>query len=216
MAKTRSLDEAMDKYKGGGGGFFGLENDKDTAVVRMLVGKELVPEEDWFVVHEIEVEGKKRWAQCTEESDCEFCRSGNKPQIKLFLQLVDEKDGETKVWERGRKFIPKITGLQSRYGALYNRLAEIQRNGKKGDTGTTYEIYPMDKDDKFDADKAAETKQKLLSEVDGNGLILRMSRDNMLLAIQGKYVPPKGDGQQQSNNSAPITRRENRQGADVF
>ena len=211
MAKSTSLDSALEKYKGGGGGFFGLSDDKDTAVVRFLIGKELVPEEDWFVAHEIEVEGKKRWAQCTEEGDCPLCKSGIKPQIKLFLQLEDGRDGEVKVWERGRKFIPKMTGLQTRAGALYTRKYEVERNGKKGSTDTTYEIYPMDPDNAMTEDQMLEKKGKLLSELDKNGLILRMSHENMVLAAKGQYTLPKSDGSTQ-----PSVRKETRQGSDVF
>lgn len=225
MAKTRSLDDAMDKYKGSGGGFFSLEDDKDTAVVRFLIGSELVPEEDWFVVHPIQIDGKKRWMQCTEEGDCPGCRQ-SKPQIKVFAQLEDS-EGEIKVWERGRKFVPTLTKQISNNGPLYNRLYEVERNGVKNDTNTKYELYAMDPDGVYTPELVAEKKQTLLSERDKNGLVLNLSHDNMVLAIQGKYVPPKEpkDGEEstggQSNNSSGQTQtrpreRTVRSSEDVF
>lgn len=229
MAKQRNLNDAMETYKGnGGGGFFSLTNDKDTALVRFLVGSELVAEEDWFVVHPIEIEGKKRWLQCTEEGDCPGCRV-NKPQIKLFLQLEDTKDGEVKVWERGRNFVSKVTGIITRNGPMYNRLYEIERNGKKGDTATTYELYGTDRDDKCTYEQMMEKKQKLLGEKDKNGLVLNLSYDNMVLAMQGKFIPPKSEksenessssssSRSSSSESRPVTRRErsNSSAEDVF
>jgi len=224
MAKKRNLDDALEAYKGGGAGFFSLVNDKDTAVMRILVGESLVAEEDWFVVHEIQVDSKKRYVQCTEEEDCEGCLK-NKPQIKLFLQLEDPKTSEITVWERGRTFIPKINDKITSNGPLYNRLYEIERNGIPNDPKTFYELYGYDRDG-ITFEQMCERKQKLLGEKDKNGLVLNLSRDNMRLAMQGKFSPPKsedsgtdqspGDSAPSQNN--PVQRRErtSRAAEDVF
>lgn len=144
--KRRNLAEALEKYKSSGNNdFFTLENDKDTATVRFLYGSN-EEDLDWYPVHQVEIGGKKRWALCPETSDCPLCRAGVKVQLKIFLQLQDDRDGKVKTWERGQKFIPKIIGMMQRYGALYTRKIEVERQGKKGDTSTDYALYPLDPD----------------------------------------------------------------------
>jgi hypothetical protein len=44
-------------------------------------------------------------------------------------------------WERGKKFGSKLTSIVSRYPNTVSHIFEIERNGKAGDTQTTYEIY---------------------------------------------------------------------------
>ena len=51
------------------------------------------------------------------------------------------------VWERGKKFFSKISSTLSRYAnentPVVSQVYEIERLGAKGDTQTTYEIYPV-------------------------------------------------------------------------
>lgn len=180
MAKMKDLNAALQKFQTTGqkGAFFSLANDKDSAVVRFLVGAELKAEKDWFIVHQVEVEGIKRWVQCSEEHDCPLCLAGNKPQLKIFLQLVDSRDGLLKTWERGNTFIPKIQGLMNKYGNLYERKFEVERHGKKGDQKTTYEVYPLDKDG-VNVDELPE-KQNLLGS-----FVLQKSHAEMKQMISG-------------------------------
>lgn len=184
--RKRNLAEALEKYKGSGNNdFFQLENDKDTAVVRFLYG-DSEEDLDWYPVHPVEIGGKKRYVLCTEEADCPLCQANNRVQLKLFLQLVDDKDGKVKTWERGQKFIPKILGLMNRYGALYTRKFEVERNGKKGDTGTTYELYNFDPDDvKWDE---LPEKQELVGP---QGFVLELSNEDMEAVADGtfKFTP---------------------------
>jgi hypothetical protein len=192
MAKVTDLTQALNKYKGGSTdktSFFSLENDKDSAVVRFLHGSELVAERDWFIVHQVDVNGKKRWVQCLEESNCPLCLSGNRPQLRLFLQIVDSRDGQLKVWERGQTFVQKIVGLMAKYGSLYERPFEVQRFGKKGDTKTTYEIYPLDKDGKTRLDFPESIDLK-------GGLIMSKTVDEMRALLAGDVEPdirPRGN-----------------------
>lgn len=180
--KVKSLEEAMERYGNSDrNDFFSLKNDGDTAVVRFLYGGE--EDLEWYIVHQVEIEGKKRWVQCPETSDCPLCKSGNKPQIKLFLQLLDDKDGKVKTWERGKKFIPKILGIINRYGNLYSRKFEIQRNGKAGSTDTTYELYPLDPDSIKLED--LEERQELLGV---NGFILQKEQEDLVKIAQGTYT----------------------------
>ena len=106
------------KYQGGNnGGYFTLSDDGDSATVRFLYNQPDGSDIDFFLVHEVEIEGKRRYVSCNAVDedgnmhldDCPLCKSGNKPKEKLFLQLVDENDLNTvKVWERGSKFVAKI------------------------------------------------------------------------------------------------------------
>ena len=191
LGRTRSLNDAMEKYKASGNNdFFFLKEDKEAAVVRFLHTNE--DDLDWYVVHAIEIGGKKRYVQCTEEGDCPLCASGNRPIIKIFIQLVDSRDGKTKTWERGQNFVPKVLGLINRYGDLNNRPYEVERNGKKGDTATTYETYPLEKDGK---EVNLPERQTLLGE---NGFVLQKSHLEMTQILNGTYVyepvqnPPAG------------------------
>lgn len=207
MGKMTDLNAALDKFKtSDNNSFFGLKNDKDAAEVRILVGEELVKDEDWFVVHEVEINGKKRWVQCTEEGDCPLCVSGNKPQLKLFLQLVDKRDGKVKTWERGQKFIPKIIGMINKYGSLAARPFEIERHGKAGSTDTTYEVYPLDKDGKTLKDFP--DKQELLGE---SGFILQKSASDMQRIADGKFKP-----EETKVDTPPRERRRSPEGGEVF
>lgn len=217
--KIRNLKDAMDKYESqGNNSFFTLKDDKDTAIVRFLhEGEEDL---DWYICHQAEINGKKRWVQCTEESNCPLCRAGNKPQLKLFLQLVDSRDGQTKTWERGQKFIPKVLGLIDRYGDLCNRNYEIERMGKKGDTKTDYALYNLDKDDKTLADLPE--RQKLA--VDDKSFILVLDHEAMTQVAEGSYVVPSSgnnNNQQSSSSSSRRSeeqpqRRETKKGSDIF
>lgn len=128
-----------------GNEFFSLKNDMDCARVRFLYDNE--EELDTFIVHEVELAGKKRYVDCL-QSNCPLCQSGNRPKLKLFLQLYDEAEKKVKTWERGQKFIATILGLFGKYGPLVNREYEVERHGAKGSTSTTYAVYALDKDNK--------------------------------------------------------------------
>lgn len=203
MGKNRDLNAALEKYKGGGNDFFCLKEDKDTAVVRFLYDTKDINDLDWFVVHQVEINGKKRWVLCTEEGDCPLCAAGMRPQVKLFLQLFDEKEGKVCTWERGRDFVAKMGSLMNRYGSLIKRPYEVERNGKKGDTKTKYELYALDEDGKKLEDFP--DKQQL---VDGAyGFVLELTNDEMTDVVNGTYTVPKR-GEQQPEKPVIPTRRE--------
>lgn len=226
----RDIEEAAEQYKGNGGEFFKLENDKDAEVVRFLIEEDLEFDDDWFIVHQADIEGKKRWVRCPETSDCPMCSAFGKPQLKLFLQLITKSDGKRKMWERGNTFVPKIKGLISKYGDLCNRPYEIQRNGKPNDTKTTYEIYPLDRDDKTLQDIPVE-KQVLLGAY-GEGFVLNLSAEDMDDVVKGRYRPEgssnAGNGRgserggrdnrggREERREAPPERRREKSGSDIF
>ena len=143
--------EQADNYGGqGGGGFFSLKNDHDTARVRFLYNS--IDDVEGFAVHQVEIDGKKRWVNCLREygepvDACPMCKSGSFTTVKYFVPLYNVDTGAIVVWERGKKFGAKLSSLCSRYPNLVSHIFEIERVGAKGDTNTTYEIYEVGSDD---------------------------------------------------------------------
>lgn len=145
---ARFTANEVDNYGGqGGAGFFSLKNDGDVARVRFMYNS--IDDVEGLSVHQIEVNGKKRYVNCLRAYNdpidkCPFCKDGRPVSAKLFIPLYDENDGRVKIWERGKKFFSKISGLCSRYSNLVKYAFEIERHGKAGDTSTSYEIFPVD------------------------------------------------------------------------
>lgn len=195
--------DTVDKYGGqGGAGYFSLKDDKDVARVRFLYNS--IDDVEGYAVHQVEVDGKKRWVNCLREYNqpidtCPFCREKKRVQAKLFVPLYNIDEEKEQVWERGKKFFAKITSVCARYasnGNLVSHIFEIERNGKKGDTSTTYEIYEIEKDDTT-MDDMPEVPDPIGS------VILDKSADDMEFYLENGYFPPTGD-------DAPVRRRASR------
>lgn len=180
--KSRSLLEAYEKHKSTGNNeFFTLQNDKDSAIVRFLYSD--LEELDWFIVHEVDIAGKKRWVQCSEEPDCPLCASLGRPQLKLFIQLVQKgKEGTVMTWERGQRIIPQLQDLFQKHGDLTQHIFEIERNGKKGDSNTTYKIYHIS-ESKIDINDLPQ-KQVFLAP---DGFVLQKNHTEMKQILEGNY-----------------------------
>jgi len=134
----------------GGGGFFGLKNDGDVARVRFMYNG--IEDVEGYAVHEIELDGKKRYVNCLREynqpiDDCPFCRDHKFQTVKLYVPIYNLDEEKVQVWERGKKFFAKLSSLCSRYDNLVSHIFEIERHGKPGDTSTSYEIYEVEQDD---------------------------------------------------------------------
>ena len=128
----------------GGGGFFSIKNDKEVAHVRFLYGG--IDDVEGKSVHEVELNGKKRYVNCLREYGdpvdvCPFCKAGKFNQVKYFVPLYNMDTDTIQTWERGKKFGAKLTSMCSRYPNTVAHTFEIERNGRAGDTQTTYEIY---------------------------------------------------------------------------
>lgn len=202
MAKI-SLQDSGKFTQGGAGGFFTLADDGDIAKVRFLYEEEDGSDVDYYVVHEVEIDGKKRYVNCLavdeeghiHKEDCPLCQEKYKMQEKLFLQLYNSDKGEVQVWERGKNFVKKILSYINRYGSLCAQEFEIERKGKKGDTSTTYEFFAM-KEDGMTLDKFEHEKQELLG-----GLILDCTMDDMYDILDGVYKIPGSDDNSNNNSS---------------
>lgn len=130
--------------------YFSLKDDGDVARVRFMYDS--VEDVEGHAVHEVEVDGKRRYVNCLRSynepiHNCPFCASGKFQLAKLFVPIYDVDSGTIKVWGRGKRFFAKINGLCARYPHLCSHIFEIERHGKKGDTSTTYEIFEVERDD---------------------------------------------------------------------
>lgn len=204
MAKI-SLANSGKYSSGATNDFFTLADDGDIARVRFLYEEPDGSDVDYFLVHEVEVDGKKRYAACLavddegnlHPDDCPLCQAGYKRIEKLFLQVYVEDEDKVKTWDRGKTFVSKIMTYINRYGSLVAQPIEIERRGKKGSTNTTYEMFPLEKDGKTVADFPE--KQDLLGT-----FILDLTPDECYQVLDGTYVLPGSN----SSNSGGATRRE--------
>lgn len=141
-----------DKYGGqGGGGYFSLKNDRDTA--RVVFPFNGIEDVRGYSVHQVEVNGKKRYVNCLHEygqpkDDCPFCAAGKFTLAKYFIPVYNVDEDRIQTWERGKQFGDRLSSICARNPDLVTHGFEIERIGKKGDTKTTYDIYSdRDNDD---------------------------------------------------------------------
>lgn len=185
MARFRA-DEAEHYGGQGGAGYFSLKNDKDTAQVRFMYNS--VDDITGYAVHEVEIDGKKRYVNCPREYNqpldaCPFCAKKKFTTVKLFIPIYNIDQDRVQIWERGKKFIGRISSLCARYPNTVSQIFEIERNGQKGDTQTSYEFYPIEKDDT--------TLDDLPEVPDPIGtLVLDKSTDDMEFYLENGYFPP--------------------------
>lgn len=207
MARFTAQD--ADKYGGkGGAGFFSLKGDGDSAVVRFLYND--VDDVEGYAVHEVEIDDKKRYVNCLRDynspiDDCPFCRAKKYQIAKLFVPLYNEDEQKVQVWERGKKFFAKISGICSRYNKapIFQQTFEIVRNGKPGDKQTSYEIYRTE-----DAiDKDARLDDYDMPEILG-GTILDKSAEDMEFYLDAGYFPPEEDEDEAPRRSSSSRRRD--------
>lgn len=147
---ARFTADTAENYGGQGGhGFFSLKNDKDVAKVRFLYNT--IEDVMGFAVHQVEVNGKKRYVDCKREynepvDNCPFCKDGRFQQAKIFIPVYDIASKQVKIWERGKKFFSQFEGIVKRLdpnAPICSQVFEIERNGKPQDTNTTYGIYAI-------------------------------------------------------------------------
>lgn len=191
MAKFNASESV--NYGGqGGGGFFGIANDKEIKKVRFLYNNE--NDIEGYSVHKVEINGKERYVNCLRSYNdpmdaCPFCRNHEKTQVKLFIPVYNIDEDQIQIWDRGKKMFEKMSSICSRYANkdnLVQHIFEIERHGKPKDTSTTYEIYEVEKDDTQLED--FEESPKILG-----GLVLDKSADDMEYYLESGEFPPTDD-----------------------
>ena len=141
-----TMAEADNYSQSNTGSFFSLKDDKDTARVRFLYNT--VDDIGGYAVYKVQVGDKERYVNAIRtynepiEND-PFAMAGYKLQAKLFIPLYNEDTGEVQFWERGKTYFSRLASMANRYKPLYNEVIEIERNGKKGDTNTDYQFFPI-------------------------------------------------------------------------
>lgn len=206
------LQDLLNKYDNGGNftktGWFQLKDDGDSATVRLLHKGEVGSEESGepkydfpiYEVHKLDVDGsgRDRTVLCKGEG-CELCKAGNKPSLRMFLQMVnlDEKDADKQVqlWERGLVDIKNMLGLAGEYGDLTKRDIKIKRSGAKGSMKTTYQFFPKDP-----SERNVPEPQNLVGS-----LILDLTPEEQIKAIEGRLQIKKPDDNS-GDNGAGATR----------
>lgn len=204
-----------DNYGGNGGSsFFALKNDGDTARVRFMYNS--MEDVNGYAVHEVEIDGKRRYVNCLRaynepKSKCPLCAGNNFQRAKLYVPLYDIDDEEVKIWERGKNFFQKIAGICARYSSgntpLVAHTFDIERHGKKGDTGTQYEIFETGSD---------ETTLEDLPEVPDvlGTIILDKTAEDMEFYLEEGYFPNKDGAPSRDTRSDERSYRDERNSRD--
>ena len=146
MARV-SYEDSEKYFAGSTSDWFQLKNDGDVARVQFMLNS--IEDIPIFSTHRVKVGDKERYVDCIRNPQdpvdaCPFCAAGLPAKAVRFIVMYQHDDGKVKIWERGRQFISKLQGLINRYNPLEDKVFEIERHGKAGDTNTKYEIYPLD------------------------------------------------------------------------
>lgn len=150
MAKFNPAAD-IDNYSVNNTGYFSLADDKDKAKVRIMYTS--ADDIEGYSVHKVNVNGSDRWVSCLREyqdpvDNCPLCAARYKLQARFFVPMYME-DGKNKgdvvIWDRGpgknNSFYTQLVDLCNENNPLISHVVEIERNGVKGDFGTTYEMY---------------------------------------------------------------------------
>lgn len=83
------------------------------------------------------------------QGTCPLCDAGFPIKIARYVPLYSLNNKKAMLWERGPQFIDKTLGgyinrLVANGKSPKVSVTEVVRMGKKGDTSTTYQLYPMD------------------------------------------------------------------------
>lgn len=179
----------VDKYGVSGNHYFGLKEDKDTAIVRFMYND--VEDIQGYSFHEVATDKDyKKKVDCLRQAGdskdtCPLCSAGYKVDTKAFLHVYNEDTGEMQIWERSKKYLAEIADLLEEYGELQTLPIKITRNGKKGSTSTTYTMIPLVK--KQD-DTTLEDYPELIDITEAN-ILLELSYEQLEeIADMGMYV----------------------------
>lgn len=195
MARV-SYEESEKYFSGTGSDWFQLKNDGDVARVQFMLNS--IDDIPIFPTHKVRVGDKDRYVDCIRNPEdpidaCPFCAAGMRASAVRFVVMYQHEDGKVKIWERGRQFISKLQGLINRYSPLDQKVFEVERHGKAGDTNTKYEIYPLDGVDPVVIDDIE------MPELEGT-LILQKTFEDM------EYYLDNGSFPNNSQDEAPVRR----------
>lgn len=196
MARV-SYEDSEKYFSGSGSDWFQLKNDGDVARVQFMLNS--IDDIPIFSTHKVKVGDKERYVDCIRNPQdpidaCPFCAAGLPAKAVRFIVMFQHDDNKVKIWERGRQFISKLQGLINRYNPLEEKVFEVERHGKAGDTNTKYEIYPLDGVEPVNLDEVE------MPELEGS-LILQKSFEDM------EYYLDNGSFPDDVQSEAPVRRR---------
>lgn len=139
--------------KSNGVGYLKLANDGDEAIVRFVYTD---PDQfDILTVHDTKVNGKFRRVNCLRESfkdspdSCPFCAAGEKPKNRFYIKLIEYTEDENgkivaqpKIWDTSTSYVTVLNNLFTEFNNISDYVFKIKRNGRAGDTNTSYMILP--------------------------------------------------------------------------
>ena len=195
MARV-SYEDSEKYFSGSGSDWFQLKNDGDVARVQFMLNS--IDDIPIFSTHKVKIGDKERYVDCLRNPQdpldaCPFCAAGMPARAVRFIVMFQHDDNKVKIWERGRQFISKLQGLINRYNPLEQKVFEIERHGKAGDTNTKYEIYPLDGVDAVNMDDVE------MPDLEGT-LILQKTFEEMEEYLETGSFP-------NDNEDAPVRRR---------
>lgn len=188
-----SFDE-VENYGVGENSYFSLKDDKDTAWIRFLYND--LADIQGVAVHTVKVGDKNVDVECLRAynepvENCPFCAEGIKVNAKMYIPVYDIDAKQSKIWTRGKTFFSKLSSLCSRYSPLVSTPFEVERNGKKGDTNTTYELYPGKSDEAIIED---------FPEINPEGIAFQVkSYEDMNYYLDNNVFPDKENAPQRRN-----------------
>ena len=195
MARV-SYEDSEKYFSGSGSDWFQLKNDGDVARVQFMLNS--IDDIPIFSTHRVKIGDKERYVDCLRNPHdpidaCPFCAAGMPAKAVRFIIMYQHDDNKVKIWERGRQFISKLQGLINRYNPLEEKVFEVERHGKAGDTSTKYEIYPLDGVEPVNMDEIE------VPELEGT-LILQKTFEEMEEFLDTGKFPS-------DNDDAPVRRR---------
>ena len=131
-------------------GFFSLKNDKDQAIVRILVDS--ISDIKITAIHRLSVNGRNRAINCMRDpidpvEACPYCNAEKRLEYKVYIPMLEyTKDDQgkivvsAKIWERPAQFATRLSNLISDYGPLSDNIFRVIRNGEAYSQSTTYDV----------------------------------------------------------------------------
>ena len=150
MAKISFNEISMNEGSSDRIEFFGLKNNGDEAIVRIM--HDSTDTFDIVTTHPVSIDGRYRRVNCIRNprdpiENCPLCSNGSKIQQRIYIHLIhyiNDENGNIvprgKVWERSASFAVTLKNLIDEYGPLSRNVFKIRRNGEAGDMKTTYSI----------------------------------------------------------------------------
>ena len=202
-----------EKYGGqGGGGFFSLKNDMETARIKILYRD--IDDVQGMSVHKVPVGDKERYVNCLREYGdpvdvCPFCAAKKFTQAKYFVPIYNLDEDRAQTWERGKTFGAKLSSLCAHYPNLFTHTFDVERHGKAKDTQTFYEFYEVGQPDANDSLENYEMPQIL------GGIVLDKTAEDMRYYLDRGKFPEDANAQQEpisrgrssSYDEQPVRRR---------